>query len=151
MPRQAKKITGARKEEERGRREKAVTVVVPVSSRCLASLRCRRVSWDLRKVEPLNSPRGAVPPCYFRILPNEVSCCIDVMLGRALLVGLGSAPAYNVMPSRMAGSAPTQPPQPRAAVAQLPAWSARCSPMASWHPLGVAPSNFKETVASQLV
>ena len=76
------------------------------------------MSWDLRKVEPLNSPRGAVPPCYFRILPNEVSCCIDVMLGRALLVGLGSASAYNMMPSRMAGSAPTQP-QARAAVAQV--------------------------------
>ena len=41
------------------------------------------------------------------------------MLVRALLVGLGSASAYNMMPSRMAGSAPTQPPQPRAAVAQV--------------------------------
>ena len=40
------------------------------------------------------------------------------MLVRALLVGLGSASAYNMMPSRMAGSAPTQP-QARAAVAQV--------------------------------
>jgi len=49
------------------------------------------------------------------------------MLVRALLVGLGSASAYNMMPSRMAGSAPTQPPQPRAAVAQV---NARSSPAA---------------------
>ena len=46
------------------------------------------------------------------------------MLVRSLLVGLGSALAYNTMPSRMAGSVPTQ---PRAAVALLPTWNERSS------------------------
>ena len=49
------------------------------------------------------------------------------MLVRALLVGLGSASAYNMMPSRMAGSVQTL---PRAAVAQLPTWNERSSPAA---------------------
>ena len=46
---------------------------------------------------------------------------------RSLFVGLGSASAYNMMPSRMAG--PVQM-QPRAAVAQLPTWNERSSPAA---------------------
>ena len=49
------------------------------------------------------------------------------MLVRSLLVGLGSASAYNMMPSRMTGSVQTQ---PRAAVAQLPTWNERSSPAA---------------------
>lgn len=49
------------------------------------------------------------------------------MLVRSLLVGLGSASAYTMAPSRMAGSVHAQ---PRAAVAQLPAWNQRSSPAA---------------------
>jgi len=49
------------------------------------------------------------------------------MLVRSLLVGLGSASAYNMMPSRMTGSVQTQ---PRAAVAQLPTLNERSSPAA---------------------
>ena len=49
------------------------------------------------------------------------------MLARSLLVGLGSASAYTMAPSRMAGSVHAQ---PRAAVAQLPTWNQRSSPAA---------------------
>ena len=49
------------------------------------------------------------------------------MLARSLLVGLGSASAYTMAPSRMAGSVQAQ---PRAAVAQLPTWNQRSSPAA---------------------
>lgn len=49
------------------------------------------------------------------------------MLVRSLLVGVGSASAYNMMPSRMVGAVQTQ---PRAAVAQLPTWNERSSPAA---------------------
>ena len=49
------------------------------------------------------------------------------MLVRSLLVGLGSASAYTMAPSRMAGSVQAQ---PRAAVAQLPTWNQRSSPAA---------------------
>ena len=49
------------------------------------------------------------------------------MLARSLLVGLGSASAYTMAPSRMVGSVHAQ---PRAAVAQLPTWNQRSSPAA---------------------
>ena len=67
------------------------------------------MSWDLRKPAQLAARRRA------SLLLSHPE---GVMLVRALLVGLGSASAYNMMPSRMAGTAPTQP-QPRAAVAQV--------------------------------
>ena len=51
----------------------------------------------------------------------------SAMLVRSLLVGLGSASAYTMAPSRMAGSVHAQ---PRAAVAQLPTWNQRSSPAA---------------------
>ena len=44
------------------------------------------------------------------------------MLARSLLVGLGSASAYTMAPSRMSGSVQAL---PRAAVAQLPTWNSR--------------------------
>ena len=49
------------------------------------------------------------------------------MLIRSLLVGLCPVAAYQMMPSRVAGSVQTQ---PRAAVAQLPTWNERSSPAA---------------------
>ena len=49
------------------------------------------------------------------------------MLIRSLLVGLCPVAAYQMMPSRVAGSVQTQ---PRAAVAQLPTWNERTSPVA---------------------
>ena len=65
------------------------------------------------------------------------------MLVRALLVGLGSASAYNVMPSRMAGSAPTADAAAATESGRRAAARLECalrSPMpdgmASWHPQG---------------
>ena len=56
------------------------------------------MSWDLRKPAQLAARRRA------SLLLSHPE---GVMLVRALLVGLGSASAYNMMPSRMAGSVRT--------------------------------------------